>query len=274
MRRMRRLSAAESRLLEYPGERIRPVSLRRRGHPSQRASPRRATRPRAPTGLVGLSFGWMSATPAETRTRPARAIGLAEHPPAGSARRAGGPGRPRPPVRSPRTRPPPTRQGMSAERTTWRMRSAILARTASPARWPIRSLISLKPLPNVHDHEREPPLVPLGAVNLAAERLVEIAAVVEARPRIEVRELPRLAEPARVLDRRRHALRELLEPARVVVPEPDIGVAGEDAEPADLAVAAEERDAECLHAPLRPPAPPRTGTSARSPGPPAAPARR
>ena len=39
---------------------------------------------------------------------------------------------------------PPTRQAMSAERTTERTRSATSASTASPARWPMRSLIALK----------------------------------------------------------------------------------------------------------------------------------
>ena len=39
---------------------------------------------------------------------------------------------------------PPTRHATSAERTTSRTRSAASARTPSPARWPMRSLIALK----------------------------------------------------------------------------------------------------------------------------------
>src|SRR5581483_4211985 len=61
---------------------------------------------------------------------------------------------------------------------------------------------------DVYDHERKSALVPLGAVDLAREGLVEVAAIVEAGQRVEVRELPRLAEAARVLDRRRDPLRE------------------------------------------------------------------
>src|SRR5437764_1457952 len=84
------------------------------------------------------------ATRAETRTRPARAIGCDE-----TARWI----RPTSCRACPTSASgtitanssPPTRHGTSAERTTCRMRSAISARTASPARWPIRSLISLKP---------------------------------------------------------------------------------------------------------------------------------
>src|SRR5262249_29314491 len=73
-----------------------------------------------------------------------------------------------------------------------------------------------------------------------------VAAVVTAGQRVEVGELTRLAEPARVLDRRRDSLCEFFEPAYVVVAEPDVGIAREDAEPADLAVAADQRDAERL----------------------------
>src|SRR6185503_7516431 len=107
-------------------------------------------------------------------------------------------------------------------------------------------VIDLLEAVDVHDHEREPPLIPLGAVDLAAQRLVEVAAVVEACQGVEVGELPRLAEAARVLDRGRDALGELLEPPHVVGPEPDLGVARENAEPADPADAAEERYTECL----------------------------
>ena len=54
-------------------------------------------------------------------------------------------------------------------------------------------------------------LVALGPRDLARERLVEVAAVVQAGQRVEVGELPRLAEAPRVLDRRPGALGELLE---------------------------------------------------------------
>ena len=67
----------------------------------------------------------------------------------------------------------------------------------------------------------------------------------KAREGVEVCELPRLAEAARVLDRRRDPLGKLLEPAHVVVAEAHLGVPREDAEPADPAAADNERDPEC-----------------------------
>ena len=78
---------------------------------------------------------------------------------------------------------------------------------------------------DVDDHEREVPLVALSPVHLARERLVEVAAIVEARERVEVGELAGLAEPAGVLDHRGNALRDLFEPAEVAVAEARFGVA-------------------------------------------------
>ena len=60
-------------------------------------------------------------------------------------------------------------------------------------------------------------VVAVGARDLAGERLVEVAAVVQPRQGVEVGELAGLAEAARVLDRRAGAVRELLEPQHVVV---------------------------------------------------------
>ena len=97
---------------------------------------------------------------------------------------------------------------------------------------------------DVDDHERETARVAVRARDLSRERLVEVAAVVEPGQRVEVGELARLLEAPRVLERRRDALRELLGAAEVVVAEPRLRVAGEDAEPADSAGAVDERDAE------------------------------
>ena len=71
----------------------------------------------------------------------------------------------------------------------------------------------------VEDDEREPPAVPVRPRHLAAERVVEEAPVVQARQRVEVGELPRLAEPPRVVDRRPGPLCELLERPSVAVVE-------------------------------------------------------
>ena len=60
-----------------------------------------------------------------------------------------------------------------------------------------------------------------GRGRFARERLVEVAAVVEPRQRVEVGELTGL--PNGVLDRRRGALDELREPEEVVGPEPSSG---------------------------------------------------
>ena len=68
----------------------------------------------------------------------------------------------------------------------------------------------------VEDDQREAPVVALGAGDLARERLVEVAAVVQPGQRVEVGELARLAEAARVLDRRAGALRRAPR-ARVIV---------------------------------------------------------
>ena len=100
---------------------------------------------------------------------------------------------------------PPTRQAMSAERTTSRMRSAASASTASPARWPIRSLISLKSSRSNTTSARLR-LVAVRASDLARERLVEVAPVVQPGEGVEVGLLARLAKAARVLDRRRGPL--------------------------------------------------------------------
>src|SRR5579862_2721479 len=106
---------------------------------------------------------------------------------------------------------PPTRHGTSAVRTTSRMRADASASTASPARWPIRSLTSLK------SSRSNTMSASLRAHRLPRERLVEVAAVVELCQRVEVGELARLAEPARVLDRRRRAVGDLFEPEELPI---------------------------------------------------------
>ena len=63
----------------------------------------------------------------------------------------------------------------------------------------------------VEDDQREAAVVAVRARDLARERLVEVAPVVEARERVEVGQLPRLAEAARVVDRRAGALARALE---------------------------------------------------------------
>ena len=60
----------------------------------------------------------------------------------------------------------------------------------------------------VEDDQREPPVVAVRT--LARERLVEVPPVVEPGQRVEIGELPRLAEALGVLDRRRGSLRQLL----------------------------------------------------------------
>lgn len=64
---------------------------------------------------------------------------------------------------------------------------------------------------DVEDDEGEIAVVAMGARDLACERLVEVAVVVEAGQRVEVRERSRLLEAARVLDRGPGAPGELLE---------------------------------------------------------------
>ena len=108
------------------------------------------------------------------------------------------------------------------------------------------AVVDLLEAVDVDHHEREPALIAQGAIDLACERLVEVAPVVETGQRVEVGELPRLPEPARVLDRRRDALGDLLEGAQVVVAELDARLAREDAQPADPAAARDEGDAERL----------------------------
>ncbi len=74
----------------------------------------------------------------------------------------------------------------------------------------------------VEDDERELPLVAVGSHHLAAQRLLEVALVEEARERIRLGELARLAVAAGVLDRRDAArgkvlgLLDLLRPRLVI----------------------------------------------------------
>jgi hypothetical protein len=85
----------------------------------------------------------------------------------------------------------------------------------------------------IEDHEREAAAVALRAGDLAGERLVEVAAVVQPGERVEVGELARLTEPSCVVDGRAGAQRELLELGRRALPErltADARVGGEIAE--------------------------------------------
>ena len=132
---------------------------------------------------------------------------------------------------------------MSDSRTASRIRSADLGERTVAGEVPDVVVHALEVV-DVDDHERETAPVAVRAGDLSRERLVEVAAVVEARQRIEVGLLARLLKAPRVLERRRDALGELLGAAKVVVAEPRLRVAGEDAEPADAARAVDERDAE------------------------------
>jgi hypothetical protein len=86
----------------------------------------------------------------------------------------------------------------------------------------------------------------------AGERLVEVAPVVETRERVEVGELASFPELLGVADRRRGAVRELLELADVVLAEAPALVARVDGEVADPAAGLLERHREpAPHEPLR-----------------------
>ena len=65
----------------------------------------------------------------------------------------------------------------------------------------------------VEDDEREPAAVAARARHLALERLLEVARVVEPRPRVEVGEPPRLEVAPRVVERRPGAGGDVLERA-------------------------------------------------------------
>jgi hypothetical protein len=97
---------------------------------------------------------------------------------------------------------------------------------------------------DVEDDEREVAVVARRARALALERLVEVAPVVEARQRVEVGLVTRLAEPAGVLDRGRRAPPELLQLAHLAVREAAARVAREDGERADRARVEREWDGE------------------------------
>ena len=99
---------------------------------------------------------------------------------------------------------------MSAERTTSRTRSASLRQDAVAGEVP-DAVVDRLEVVEVEDDQGEVPVVAVCARDLAGERLVEVAAVVQAGQCVEVGELARLAEATRVLDRRPGAQRELLE---------------------------------------------------------------
>ncbi len=95
------------------------------------------------------------------------------------------------------------------------------------------------------EHEQcELARVAMRARAFTRERLVEIAAVVQAGERVEVGESLRLAEAARVVDGRRGALGELLEPEEIVVVESSLGVTREHGEVAGPAAFVGERHGE------------------------------
>ena len=115
------------------------------------------------------------------------------------------------------------------------MRSEATASTSSPARWPTR-VVDLLEVVEVDDDQRQGAVVAAGTGDLALERLMEETPVVHAGERVEIGQLARLAEPARVLDRRRGALRQLLEAVQLVRAEPVtafVAVDGQEAEPPD-----------------------------------------
>jgi hypothetical protein len=80
----------------------------------------------------------------------------------------------------------------------------------------------------VEDDEREVPVVAMRAGDLPGKRLVEVAPVVEARQRVEVRELARLPEAVGILDRGPGPRCELFERLHLFLAEGLIGRACED----------------------------------------------
>jgi hypothetical protein len=87
----------------------------------------------------------------------------------------------------------------------------------------------------VEDDQSEAPVVAVCARTLARQRLVEVPPVVEPGQRVEIGELPCLAEALCVLDRRRRPLGQLLEAAHVVLREMPVAVPCVDREVADPA---------------------------------------
>ena len=84
----------------------------------------------------------------------------------------------------------------------------------------------------------------MGAGDLAGQRHVEEPAVVKAGERVEVGQLARLAEPARVLDRRACVCGERLQLADVVLAELPSGLPREDRQVADRPVFPGHRNGE------------------------------
>ncbi len=74
-------------------------------------------------------------------------------------------------------------------------------------------VVDLLEVVEVEDDEREAAVVAARAGDLALERLFEVARVVQARPRVEVGEPPRLEVAPRVVERRTGAGGDVLERA-------------------------------------------------------------
>ena len=85
----------------------------------------------------------------------------------------------------------------------------------------------------VEDDQRQAPPIAVRAGDLACQRLVEVAPVVESREGVEVGQLLGLAEAAGVLDRRPGPLRELFELADLVLGIAVLGRAAVDAQEPD-----------------------------------------
>ena len=135
---------------------------------------------------------------------------------------------------------PPTRQAMSAERTTSRTRSARLGEDAVAGEMP-DAVVDRLEVVEVEDDEREAAVVAVRAGDLAGEGLVEVAPVVQARQRVEVGELARFPEAAGVLDRRAGPRGELLELADLLLAEFLLRRAGEDRHQSERRRLARER---------------------------------
>ena len=183
------------------------------------SSPRAVARPcRRPSRSQSASIGALergrlrcrsrrsSATPAEAWSVPARL----ERPCRDRARDA----RPRAARRrarldSGRITPnssPPTRQAMSAERTTARSRRPTSASTASP-REVADAVVDRLKSSRSRTISDEAPLVARARATSRSSDSWKQPAVVQARQRVEVGELPRLGEAARVVERRRRRAR-------------------------------------------------------------------
>ena len=129
---------------------------------------------------------------------------------------------------------------MSVSRTAARIRKPTSRSVRLPRRWPYWSLIGLKRSRSTNSSDSVD-AVAVDELQLAVERLVEVAEVVERRHLVGDRQLARLLEEPHVLERERHGVGERLQPReRRLVEAPPAG--GAEGEHADRALARAERE--------------------------------